>query len=337
MADERSLRVLVIRRDNIGDLVCTLPLIRALRKQLPDANLVALVTQYNAAVLARNEDLDDVYSYTKAKHRARSDSLLDVYVRRLKVLAELRRMRFDWVLLPGGRQASSLRMARWVRPARVLVREGIDAVAGAHEVEQCCHLLARMGLRHETPPARVTADPAEAGSIRESMLRAWGQSVRRVVGMHISARKAPQRWPAERFAALARRLYETEGAHVLLLWAPGPSDNPLHPGDDEKASGIRAALPDVPILGVRTERLEELIAALGQCDSLICSDGGAMHLAAALGKPIVCLFGNSAADRWHPWKVRYELLQPASLNVKDVSVEEVLAAYARVLDASRTK
>ena len=56
----RSPRILVIRRDNIGDLACTTPLLRALRSQLPDAYLAALVTQYNAAVLAGNPDLDAV-------------------------------------------------------------------------------------------------------------------------------------------------------------------------------------------------------------------------------------------------------------------------------------
>jgi heptosyltransferase III len=52
-----------------------------------------------------------------------------------------------------------------------------------------------------------------------------------------------------------------------------------------------------------------------------------MHIAAALGKPIVCFFGNSGADRWHPWGVPYRLLQPASLDVADVSVAAALAAY----------
>ena len=331
---DRSPRILVIRRDNIGDLACTTPLLRALRSQLPDAHLAALVTQYNAPVLARDTDLDVVHSYTKAKHRAPDDSLLRIYARRLQQVMLLRAERFDWVLLPGGAQASSTRTARWIRAGRTLVRDEQDAVAGAHEVEQCCHLLARMGLRYETPPLRVEADPAEATPIVERMRSQW-RDPRGVIALHISARKPPQRWPLERFAALARRLHQTLQAGILLLWAPGAADDPLHPGDDEKASAICAALPDVPVLPVRTARLEELIAALAQCDRLICSDGGAMHLAAGLGKPIVCLFGNSSAERWRPWGVRYELLQPASRNVTDISVDEVLAAHDRLLQQPR--
>ena len=81
---------------------------------------------------------------------------------------------------------------------------------------------------------------------------------------------------------------------------------------------------------VPTHRLDELIAALALCDRVVCADGGAMHIAAALGKPIVCLFGDSDAARWRPWGVPYELLQPPSRNVADIVVENVMQAYQRL-------
>ena len=329
MAGRRP-RILVFRRDNIGDLVCTLPLIRALRRQLPDAHLAALVTHYNAAVLAGNQDLDAVHSYTKAKHRAEGESIAGLYLRRLKLLRDLRGERFDWVLLPGGPQASSVRTANWLRARRILMRNEQDTVAGSHEVEQCCHLLVRMGLRYEAPAARITPDSAALARIAEQMRKAWDGGSTAPIALHISARKASQQWPAERFAALARRLNASARVPIVLLWSPGSRDNPLHPGDDEKVDGIVAAAKGVPMLPLRTERLDELIAALSCCERVICSDGGAMHLAAALGKPLVCLFGNSTAARWRPWGVPYELLQPASLDVADIPVDQVVAAYERL-------
>ena len=77
-----------------------------------------------------------------------------------------------------------------------------------------------------------------------------------------------------------------------------------------------------------TRTLPELIAALAECRALICADGGAMHLAAGLGLPIVCLFGNSGAYRWRPWGVPYRLLQKPSCDVADISVDEVVSAFA---------
>ena len=322
-------RLLVIRRDNIGDLVCTTPLLHALRRQWPQARIDCLVTRYNQAVLAGHPDIDALHAYTKAKHRLPGESVAGLYWQRLRTVAALRRQRFDWVILPGGGSASALRFAHWIAGRNLLVRDAGDEVAGPHEVEQCCHLLPRMGLAYETPPARIVADLAEVAALRDRLAETFPSPPRRLIGLHISARKPSQRWPAEAFAELARRLADA-GDAFMLLWAPGSADDPQHPGDDEKAGKVLQLTRNLPMLAVPTQRLEQLIAALSLCDSVICGDGGAMHVAAGLGKPIVCLFGQSTAARWHPWGPPYQLLQPSSQNVADVTVDEVLAAYARL-------
>ena len=77
-------RILVIRRDNIGDLVCTTPLIFALRERFPRAHIAALVNTYNEAVLERNPAVDAVYAYEKGKHRGKGRSALSVHLARLE-------------------------------------------------------------------------------------------------------------------------------------------------------------------------------------------------------------------------------------------------------------
>jgi heptosyltransferase-3 len=83
-------KILVIRRDNIGDLVCTTPLIAALRQRFPQGWIGALVNSYNAPVLDSNPDLDEVFVYTKAKHRGRGESLLGILWKRLMMMRRLR-------------------------------------------------------------------------------------------------------------------------------------------------------------------------------------------------------------------------------------------------------
>jgi ADP-heptose:LPS heptosyltransferase len=315
--------ILVIRRDNIGDLVCTTPLLHELRRQLPRARIECLVTRYNQAVLANHPDIDALHAYTKAKHRDPGESVLGLHWQRLRTVLGLRRQGFDWVLLPGGGNASALRFARWVAGRQVLVRDEQDQVAGPHEVEQCCHLLSRLGLAYETPAPHIVAAAGEQAGIRR-LLPVHGPATR-LIGIHISARKPSQRWPAESFADLARRL-AAENCALLLLWAPGRSDNPQHPGDDDKAETIMTMTKGLPITPVPTRRLEELIAALSLCDGVVCGDGGAMHLAAGLGKSIVCLFGQSTVARWHPWAVPHVVLQDASLDVSRICVDQVMRA-----------
>lgn len=328
------MKILVIRRDNIGDLVCSTPLIRALRQQLPDANIQALVTHYNAEVLARNPDLDVVYSYQKAKHRGPGEGRFGIYWDRLKTILALRQAHFDWVLLPGGAQASSLRFARMIAPQRVLVRDDQDKVAGPHEVEQCCHLLVRMGLSYAAPAPVVVPDPQLSAVFHQQCVAHLGFVPARLIGVHISARKVSQRWPAERFAGFIRHVTQSPGTACLLFWAPGSADDPKHPGDDEKAAAVMAATGSAPVVPLPTQGLDKLIAGLSLCHSVLCADGGAMHLAAALGKPMVCLFGDSDPERWGPWAVPHRIAQSPQRHVEDLALDAILSRWTALASDS---
>jgi ADP-heptose:LPS heptosyltransferase len=190
-----------------------------------------------------------------------------------------------------------------------------------HEVERVFALAAYFGIGDEIPPLRVVPDPAETARARS----AFANPGRLKIAIHISARRPAQRWPAERFAALIERLQADHQAAAMLLWSPGPADHPQHPGDDAKATEISGK---TNVVAYRTERLQELIGALAACDAVICSDGGASHVAAALGKPMVCFFGDSPVERWRPWGVPQRILQPRSRDVRDLHHDEVLAAFA---------
>lgn len=341
------LKILVIRRDNIGDLVCTTPLINALRSHFPNAKICALVNSYNAAVLENDPGIDAVYAYTKAKHRPSNQSIVRVYWERLKMLASLRSKRFDYVILAGAPfLPRALKLARLIKPRHIVGftepdKSGTQHINIAvpygpphplHEVEDIFRLLAPLGIHGQPPQARIFACPSEAGHAKSLLeAQAW-PSASRLIGIHISARKPSQRWPVANFAELILQLHKTQAASFMLFWSPGESDNPLHPGDNAKAEAIMRALPGIPILAYPTHELGKLIGGLSLCDEVICSDGGAMHLAAGLGKPILCFFGKSEATRWHPWGAPFVLLQPPTLDVKDISVAEALSGFDGLLE-----
>lgn len=314
-------RILVVRRDNIGDLVCTTPMLRALRQHYPHAWIGVLANRYNAEVLHDNPDIDEVIAYQKAKHRPPGTSRLAVWLETARLLWRLRREGVDLAVLAS---SGGERFARLVGARRVL---GGKTVRG-HEVEACMDLLAPLGIRDEPGVALVRPNPAV---VQEVAQRLPAGTKSPVVGIHLSARKVPQRWPEEHFVEFIRTLIASGRAgHVAVFWAPGPEDDPRHPGDDGKAGRVLGALGGLPVTGMPTGALAELVAGLSLCDRVFCSDGGAMHVAAGLGKPIVCLFGNSGAAQWRPWGVPHVLLQPASLDVKDVSVADAVAAWDRL-------
>jgi len=332
--------ILIVRRDNIGDLVCTTPLIAALRSAFPKAHLAALVNSYNVAVLTGNPHLDAVYAYDKAKHKP-GESRLRLYWQRWKLLRHLRRQRFEWAIVGGGEPRQGVRLARMAGAKHVAAFvaegksiEGVDFPVSLdnvprHEVVDTLRLLQPLGVPADPPPLSLRADVAVVGQIEGTLPPGWGGRPLKIA-VHISARKISQRWPEQRFAELIRYL-QARGAAVMLLWAPGSASDPAHPGDDEKAAAILARLGETDALAaVATTTLPQLIAALSLVDGAICADGGAMHLAAGLGKPIVALFGGSDARRWHPWGVAHRVLQAPSREVVDVTLEEVMAAVSEL-------
>ena len=339
-------RILIIRRDNIGDLVCTMPLLQALRTHYPSARIAVLVTSYNAAVIDHHPVPNGIYRYTKLKHRGAA-AALPLLIERVRTLWRLRRERFDYAILAGaGFQPRIARLARWLGVRQVIgytapgdARSRLIDVGVApdpqpmHQVQAVFRLLQPLGIGGAPPPARVVADPAEA-ELARGRLRAQGFAGERVIGVHISTRKPSNRWPDEKYVELIRRLHARYSAVFLLLWAPGDAANPRHPGDDASAARIKSALPHVPVVAYPMGPLSQLIADLSLCDLVVTSDGGAMHIAAGLNKPILCFFGDTDATHWRPWAVSHELLQPPSRHAGDISVDEAVVAFERLARAT---
>ncbi len=333
MTDPR--RVLFIRRDNIGDLVCTTPLFAALRARYPKAHIALLANTYCAPIVAGNPDLDRVYIYAKAKHlppRQRPGA----YWARVRLVRELRAAHFDYVVLAAASYyARGLEFARWLPGAQVIGfasdsgrHDGIDIALPRdqkprHEVEDLFQLLEPLGITGGPPAARITVEPTYAAAVRSRVRAAFGPIA--PLAVHISARHPTNRWRADGYEGLIRAL-TSQGHKILLLWSPGEPNDPAHPGDDAPALRIMRAVEGESLLALPTPDLSTLIAALDACRGAIMSDGGAMHVGAALQKPLVCLFGNSDVARWHPWQCRHIVLQPSDRNVSSLTVEQVLEA-----------
>lgn len=338
------MKILVIRRDNIGDLVLTTPLLASLRRAYPAAHIAALVNTYNQAVLAHCPDIDALHVYEKAKHQSGGRlAVWAIWWRTLKLVLALKCQRFDVIILAGsGYSRQAAKFARLVGGRKVI---GYAPVQGPHVLDQVVmvdpalrhhaevthHLLGALSIDTPAGAATVVPDPAQVAAARQALTTLVDEGV--VIGLHISARKPLQRWPAEAFVALMQALSVLLACRFVLFWSPGDEDHPAHPGDDRKAAHIVAAAAQhgLPLLPYPTRELPQLIGGLAVCDVLLCSDGGAMHLAAGLGKPMVTFFGNTDAAHWGPWHVPHRLLQPASQQVADISVAEAESALLSLL------
>lgn len=339
-------RILIVRRDNIGDLICTLPLIASIRTLHPEARIDLLVNSYCAPVVANNPDVDNIYIYTKAKHRDAGESTLAVHWRRLWLTLKLRALRYDWLVLANvGYLPRPLRWAKQVGAKRVVgfvdvAHVGQDKVLTdpilldrgkvRHEVEYLMQLLQPFGEVAEIPAARTTPE-ADALAVARRLLRPAGDN-KPLIGINISARLPSQQWPAERFIELIHQL-QTE-ARCVLFWAPGSQSNAGHPGDDEKAAEILNACVGLDVTPYPTQSLSQLIAGISVTDLLVTADGGALHIGAACNKPIVALFGDSDSRQWYPWRVPHIILHPESRDVRSITAQQVSEAVCALRGAN---
>jgi len=323
--------ILVIRRDNIGDLVCTTPLLAALRGHFRGARVEVLANSYNAPVLAGNPDIDRVHIYQKLKHLGDDGGTISALGGRIALLWSLRRNRYDVVVVASGaRDLRAVRLARKLAPRRIVLSD--DPASGQHEVERTFTAARSLGVQGPIPALRVVANATALNRARRAVENAGHDTTRKVIGLHISARREMQRWPAVRFAELSMALHERCGATLMLFWSPGGEDHAQHPGDDEKARTIQELVAEkARLVAWPTAGLEALIGGLAACDAVVCSDGGAMHVAAGLGKPIACFFGDSDPARWRPWGVRHTVLMAGSRRVEDVPVQYAFDSAASLL------
>lgn len=336
--------VLFIRRDNIGDLVCTTPAIRALRLKRPDVRVGVVVNTYNAEVVRNNPDIDEVFVYEKGKHSS-GKGRVAVFANNLGLVLRVRASGYDVAI--GCGYAYSARLARYTFLTGAKMRIGFtpsgrpgpfflynrplpEPRTPMHEVEAMMRLVGPLGIDGPPPALFMKPDREEVERAGRYLAMAGLKENDRLIAFHISSRKAANRWPKERFRELGDMICkEFPEVKILLLWSPGASTNPLHPGDDDRAEWIMSTMGKKPI-ALRTNGLAELSAAMSLASLAVCCDGGAMHMAAALGKPIVTVWGSTDKRRWAPWGTEHIILQKETHEAHSVHAPEAFEAFKRL-------
>lgn len=335
-------KILIIRRDNIGDLVCTTPAIAVLRRDYPNAEIAALVNSYNAEVLKGNPHLDRIFVYQKLKHAGGLASRFRALTERLKLIVQLRRWKPDvTILAKASYDRHGLNFARQIGGCNVIgyvpnglslakalpdIRLPTPEFALLHEVEAVNGLLKPLCIEDALGPLQVFPDVNAVTRIRQKL-----PTASKCIALHISAREPERRWGIDNFIALAKHILATESdTQILLFWSPGRADDPHHPGDDEAVAQYMQAVRSDRLMPMPTQNLTELIAALSLSDLFIGADGGALHLAVGLNKPCVALFENLPAKRnhWYPWLVHNRVVHGEQPEVASIGLDQVITALA---------
>jgi lipopolysaccharide heptosyltransferase II len=279
------MNILIIKPGAIGDLLQLTPVVRALKERTPQAKITLLVGSAGSGDLFRHNPLvDKVLVFDKrGVHRS--------WRAFAQLWGELRLQRFDLIV---NYQRSNLKawlLTTAALPCRVLVyRKSRRRIV--HAVENHLEAVAALGIDPRTADQRLELHlgPEDEGWAEELLARA-GLTGRPLVALNLGASHPVNRWATGHFAALAVRLHAELGVGVLLVG--GAQERELA----DAVSG-QAGTPFLDLVG-RTSLLR-LGGVLKRCSAAVSGDTGPMHVATAVGTPVVALFGAADPARTGP-------------------------------------
>jgi lipopolysaccharide heptosyltransferase II len=294
-------RILLLRLERIGDLLMALPGIAAARALWPDAQIDLVVGSWNAE-LARAIPAVTSVQTIDAQWLARGSSGLRL-PQLMKAARAWRRKGYDLALNFEPDVRSNLLIAaagaRWTAGYRsagggALLDEALDYDTSAHTTENAVRLVETVFGCAAPPIAEPLLEIPEEHRARASEL--LGSPTGPVVAMHVSGGRPVKQWDPDRFADVARRLAIGRGASIVLT---GTTE------DRALIEQVVSALPaGTGIDASRDGSLLTLAAVLAASDLLVTGDTGPMHVAAAVGTPIVAVFGPSDPRRYAPRSAR---------------------------------
>ena len=290
--------ILVILLRYLGDVLLATPVLSVLRGQYPRAKVTMLVNRGTETLLSGNPDVDDVLVVDRRGLWSQGQLWLT-----------LRRGGFDCVLdLTDGDRSAWLARLTGARVRIGMNREGywrgwlytqvVRPASGLHRIDRNLEFVKALGvgLRPSRPPLVLNpsmADKQDVQRLLGEMGLGWcdEQSHVPLVMIHPGARYWFKAWRAERFGVLARRLIQETGCRIFIGGSQGERD---------LADGIeRTAGSGATVIAGRTT-VTQYAALLARCQLFIGNDNGPMHMASALGVPIVALFGPSDPAEWGP-------------------------------------
>jgi len=342
--DQQYHRILIVRTDRIGDVLLSTPVIKALRQKFPQGYICMMASPYTKDVLDGNPALDEVITFDKdAKNKG--------WLATLKFAGLLRKNKFDLAIV----LHPTTRMHLLTFLAGIPKRLGYDRKFGflltnrikhtkqsgqKHESEYALDLIRYLGIEPVDKTLFMPIKPESEKWVEVLFNQVGIKDSDKLLVIHPTASCLSKTWPGERFAEAADKLVQKYGFKVVIV--SGPKDM-------QKAQEVIKNMRVKALNLSGKTSISQLASLLRRCQLFISTDSGPMHVASALGVPVITIFGRSQAGlspkRWGPLgeknKVLYKTVgcticlahncQKDFACLKATSVEDVLRAAEEIL------
>jgi len=294
-------KILIIRLSAVGDVVRTLPALRAIREKFPSAYIAWLVEEKASGILEGNPDLDRIIIFPRkkiVKGFLNPLTSLPTLIEPVRFIKELRGMKFDLVLDFHGIFKSGLISFLSGASHRVGFSRGFckesNYIFNNHHVhlkdkslnriEKNLALISALGIEpiELDPVIPLTQDDRK--KIDNFFLQNMAVIHHPLIAIHpgTSPNTLYKRWDEERYVQLANTLIEDYHARIILTWGPGELST---------VEEIAHQMKYRPLIACQTDNLQQLAEIFRRCDLYIGSDTGPMHIAASVKTPVIAIFG----------------------------------------------
>jgi predicted lipopolysaccharide heptosyltransferase III len=284
--------ILIIKLRYIGDVLLATPTVRAIKAARPEVRVTVMVNRGTEDVLSGNPDVDAIMVLDKGSLTAQS-----------RLIAGLRGRQFDTVIdLTDGDRSAFL---AWITGAPVRIgfndehrwrgryyTEVVPPRPGVqHRIDRDLEALKIVSIQAGSKNPQLWLMPEEKNSADLLLDQLGVQRLQSIVILQPGARYWFKAWPPERFAELADHLTSQYGCQVLI----GGSEQDL-----DLAQQIRQMTKCSPVIMAGRTTIKQFAAVANKAALFVGSDSGAMHIASAVGAPVVALFGPSNPREWTP-------------------------------------
>ena len=341
-------RILIVRTDRIGDVLLSTPVIKALRENYPRAHIAMMVSPYAKDIVDGNPYLDEVIIYDK-------DSAHRSWIASMNFAGDLRKKKFDLTLILHPTNRAHLlaffsgipRRVGYDRKLGFLLTDQIEhtkQLGAKHELEYSLDLVRRLGIEPRDKSLFMPIKLESEKWVSELFVREKIAQTDKLLAIHPGASCPSKVWPNERFAWVADKLIAKYKFKALIV--AGPKDIGL-------ARNVAENMHE-PVINLAGETsLSQLASLLKRCRLFISNDSGPVHIASAVGTPVISIFGRNQPGlspvRWGPLGLKDRFLHKETgclqclahncvkefACLKAISVEDVLSAADALLNESK--
>ena len=277
-------KILVFSFSFIGDAVLSTAVIQPLRTHFPDAHITFLVGPRAFDLFATEPNIDATLVYDNRGEHAG-------WKGRLCLIKTLWHDKFDLVVnLRDSLTARCIGAEHWGM---------LPGDSNRHAVTRYLEVLQRHGVDTTDAHPHLQLTEEESTDAYHFLGEAGRTSERLIIGIHPGGNWEYKLWDAKNYAQVADALAEKLNAAILLF--AGPNERELQ-------AQVAKMMEASPIL-VKTDDLRQLTALISVCDFYIGNDTGPMHIAAAVGTPVVALFGSTNHIRSGPYGDKHTVVQ----------------------------